>query len=173
MGQPSAGQHHARTTPRTHFAALPCSLLELHIYYRAVSDRGLAINQRSQSNLVAHMMQNLENRTGGAHLYVGHDTNLDGVAVMLDLAWNDPSPYPANASVPGGIIKLTASGSGADATVTGTFLYSTFDSDQGILKSADITFSTGAKSMPLADFQAAAKARIDPACTGPQLVEER
>ena len=35
------------------------SFLSNHVYYRAVSDKGFAIEQRGESNLLAHMMNDL------------------------------------------------------------------------------------------------------------------
>ena len=84
-------------------------LLELHVYYRAVNDRPFAVEQRGGSNLLAHALADLRGGGGGASLYVGHDTNLDQFGVLCDLAWDDIAPYPANATPPGSMLRLTAS----------------------------------------------------------------
>lgn len=60
-------------------------LLPLHVYYRSISDRGFAVERRGESNLLAHMLRDLSAPEAGVSLYVGHDTNLDGIAVTLPL----------------------------------------------------------------------------------------
>ena len=108
------------------------SFLSNHVYYRAVSDKGFAIEQRGESNLLAHMMNDLSSSSkGGVSLYVGHDTNLDGISTMLSLGWPSAPPYPANTTVPGGTLRLTRTGEGANATVDAAFLYTRFEDESG------------------------------------------
>ena len=137
-------------------------LLELHVYYRAVAVRGLAIERRGESNLLAHMMRDLLTPASGASLYVGHDTNLDGIAQLLDLAW-DATPYPTNTTVPGGILRLTASGTGKDATVSGAFLYSNLADGDGKMREVEASFG-GKGSISLAELSNLAKQKIDARC---------
>jgi len=140
-------------------------LLELHIYYRAVADRPFVIEQRGESNLLAHLLRDLQAEGSGASLYVGHDTNLDGIAVMLSLSWPDPKPYPPDTTVPGGLLRLTASGAGDAATVSAAFLYpETFANDEGQVAEVPAYFADGRSAMPLAQLTRMAKARIDPRC---------
>ena len=77
------------------------------------------------------MLRDLSTPGSGASLYVGHDTNLDGIAVMLDLSWPHPTPYPANTTVPGGILRLTTEGEGSAANVSAAFLYTDLTDESG------------------------------------------
>ena len=140
-------------------------MLELHVYYRAVADKPFAVEQRGQSNLLAHMLRELQAVDNGVSLYVGHDTNLDGLAVMLSLSWPKAPPYPANTTVPGGLLRLTTRGAGDAATVDAAFLYpKTFADDDGAVAEAAALFPNGKSTMPLAELVSLANARIDPRC---------
>lgn len=140
-------------------------LLELHVYYRAISDRGLAIERRGESNLIAHMLHDLSDASNGASLYVGHDTNLDGLGAMLDLAWPSVPPYPANTTVPGGLLRLSATGTGDDAEVSAAFLYTDLRDDSGQIAESAVTFGPeGKTSVTLGELNALATARSDARC---------
>lgn len=151
---------YGRVTP-----AMLYELLELHVYYREVADKPFAIEQRGQSNLLAHMLKDVQAADGGVSLYVGHDTNLDGIAVMLSLAWPSAPPYPANTTVPGGLLRLTTTGMGDAATVSAAFIYpKTFSNDDGDVAEVEALFASGNSTMPLAELTRLADARIDPRC---------
>ena len=162
--------------------------LRMHVYYRAVNDRGFIIEQRGQSNLLAHMLADLtdggsgiqhpgvehaatnegmveEEESSQTSIYVGHDTNLDGIAVLLNLTWSAP-PYPRDATPPGSLLKLTRDGDGDDATITAEFLYATFEDESGDLKAATTRFLQGSSgaTMPLAEFERRVKATLDWRC---------
>ena len=148
-------------------------LLELHVYYRAVNDRPFAVEQRGGSNLLAHALADLRGGGGGASLYVGHDTNLDQFGVLCDLAWDDIAPYPANATPPGSMLRLTASdacanfplgGGLCERVVSADFLYTTFETTDGAMRVAPATFAGGARTMPLRRFEEKAAAAIDARC---------
>ena len=139
-------------------------LLDLHVYFRAIADRGLAIERRGESNLLAHMLADLQAPDHGVSLYVGHDTNLDGISVMLDLAWPSAPPYPANTTVPGGLLRLTTEGAGEGATVSAAFLYTDLRHDDGRIVEVAATFANGRSNMSLAELAAFAQARIDQRC---------
>ena len=142
------------------------ALLDIHVYARAINDRPWAIEQRGGSNMLAHVRKDLVEGSG-ATLYVGHDTTLDQMGVLLNLTFADMPPYPANTPAPGSILKLEASDdANGDRTVKATYFYvATFEDDDGALKTAGATtFAGGAASMPLDEFAARANATIDAAC---------
>ena len=158
-------------------------LLAVHTYYRAINNRGFAIEQRGASNLLASVLGDLEGpgapveETAGsearnaASLYVGHDTNLDGLAVLLNLSWAplQGAPYPRDATPPGSMLRLTRSGDGADAVVSADFLYTSFEvplgPDQlGQMWGTPAKFSGGREQMPLSKFAAAARGVLDWRC---------
>lgn len=140
------------------------------VYYRQVNDRGYLIEQRGQSNLLAHLLDDLGggSQEGGsptaaeaaaaeaagslagepsspsasAALYVGHDTQLDGLAVLLNLTWAAP-PYPTDVTAPGSMLRLTVSGEGEEATVQADYLYTTFETTGGQMHVATTGFKGG------------------------------
>ena len=151
------------------------SFLSNHVFYRAVSDKGFAIEQRGESNLLAHMMNDLSSSSkGGVSLYVGHDTNLDGISTMLSLGWPSAPPYPANTTVPGGTLRLTRTGEGANATVDAAFLYTRFEDESGKMAEVEALFPNGKATISLAELQKLADGRIDKKCVrlGKGIVEE-
>ena len=144
--------------------------LALHVYYRAVNNRGFVIEQRGQSNLLMHMLDDLASDGKGneATLYVGHDTQLDGLAVLLNLTWEAP-PYPADTTTPGSMLRLTRTGEGPGATVQADYLYATFENEDGEMKVAASTrfvSASGAssRSLPLPTFAAAVRGAVDWRC---------
>ena len=80
----------------------------------------MVVERRGGSNLLSHMMDDLASAEGGASVYVGHDTNLDEIAVLLDLAWESAAPYPANTTAPGSLLRLTRTG---DEVTAGSLLH--------------------------------------------------
>ena len=142
-------------------AATLYDLLELHVYYRAIACRGVAIEQRGESNLLAHMLRDLEANQMGVSLYVGHDTNLDGVSALLDLAWPTAPPYPANTTVPGGTLRLTRM---AGSVVCASFLYTTFGDAEGSMSAVDAIFPGGKSCIPLAQLSDLVKHAVDKRC---------
>ncbi len=104
-----------------------------------------------------------------ASVYVGHDTQLDGLAVLLNLTWSAP-PYPRDATPPGAMLRFRRTGSGDDARVEASFLYTTFGDELGTMRVANATFgASGAHTISLAQFTAAATAAIDWSCVGHKL----
>ncbi len=97
-------------------ADLSFFLLLLVRYYRAIDSDASSILAYEQANLMAHITmvcccfvlrafqvthsthpprpfpQELEASSNGSTIFVGHDTNLDAAAVLLNLTWNAP-PY--------------------------------------------------------------------------------
>lgn len=164
-------------------------LLKLHVYYRAVNDRGFVVEQRGQSNILAHMLDDLTPVTAppvpaeratlveqppqqdglmqaaatSASLYVGHDTQLDGLAALLNLTWAAP-PYPRDTTPPGAILRLTRTGDGDAAYVEASLLYTSLEDEKGEMLLAATAFANGDASMPLATFEAAVRHSIDWSC---------
>ena len=140
--------------------------MDIHVYARAINDRPWAIERRGGSNMLAHARRDLVEGSG-ATLYVGHDTTLDQMGVLLNLTFADMPPYPTNTPAPGSILKLEAADD-ADGgrSVTATYFYvEDFENDDGELATAGgTTFAGGATSMPLEEFAARANATIDYAC---------
>ena len=140
--------------------------MDIHVYARAINDRPWAIERRGGANMLAHARRDLVEGSG-ATLYVGHDTTLDQMGVLLNLTFADMPPFPTNTPAPGSILKLEASDD-ADGgrSVTATYFYvEDFEHDDGALaRAGSTTFAGGATSMPLEEFAARANATIDYAC---------
>lgn len=146
-------------------------MLELHVYYRAIADRGLSIERRGESNLLAHVLRDLASgaggaspQGGGASLYVGHDTNLDGLSALLGLGWPAAPPYPANTTVPGGMLRLTATAAGGATAVCASFLYTRFEDASGGMAEVDALFPTGKPCISLVQLTQLAAAVVDKRC---------
>ena len=140
-------------------------LLKLHTYYRQIDDWNFVLAQRGQSNILAHMLDDLAlpaegaptTAAGGggqkAALYVGHDAQLDGLGSLLNLSWAAP-PFPRNATPPGSMLRITRTGGTGSAEVTIDFLYTTFESTAGDMHAENASFAAGRRSMPLDEFNA-------------------
>lgn len=153
--------------------------MRLHTYYRAVNDRPYLIEQRGQSDLLAHMLWDLHDNTSKlrrtadarssdapgasdalASVYVGHDTNIDGINVLLNLTW-DAAPYPRDATPPGSMLRLRAD----DGGVTAAFLYATFEEGSvGALTEVPALFDGVSDTVTRADFNMRAGFAIDWDC---------
>lgn len=136
--------------------------MRLHTYYRAVNDRPKLIERGGQSNLLAHMLGDLTASADadyGVSMYVGHDTNLDGLNVLLGLQW-DASPYPENATPPGGMLRLTLS----EGKVRAAFLYTTFESTDGNMTEVPARFGGVSDTMDLDEFVDSARQTVDWRC---------
>ena len=105
---------------------------------------------------------------------------LDQFGVLCDLAWDDIAPYPANATPPGSMLRLTASdacanfplgGGLCERVVSADFLYTTFETTDGAMRVAPATFAGGARTMPLRRFEEKAAAAIDARCVRTREVE--
>eukprot|EP00912_Choanoflagellata_sp_UC4_P001082 UC4_evm1s669 len=111
-------------------------LLRTHYYYRHITERSW-LRKRDNANLVAHLITDLEKQEGkhsskepsvDTSLYMGHDGNLDGLAILMNLSWN-PHPFPANATPPGSALRfdlLQIIGS-KQLYIRASFLFSTFE----------------------------------------------
>lgn len=139
------------------------ALTDIHLYARAINDQGAAVARRYASNLLAHVVRALGD-AGGAALYVGHDTNVEQVAALLNLTWAIP-PYADNLVPPGSILRLRAADVGDDGArraVVGDLLYVTFE--QGALHTKPVAFDAVQPSLDLADFTTRAQASLDAPC---------
>jgi hypothetical protein len=139
-------------------------MMHLIGYYRAITARNVGLVRRSMANLLARASADLaaaNPRT--VRVYVGHDTQLDGIAALLNLSWLAP-PYPAGSTPPGSIIRITKDDSGI---VRAAFLSTAFEDSAtaGDVHTVPATFA-GAVSMPLDDFRSRINATIDHHCVG-------
>ena len=140
--------------------------LDLLVYMRAVEARSLPIVQYTESNMLAHVIQELDDATNATTIFVGHDDDMDALATFYNLQWVIP-PYPTNHSLPGGIVRfdLWSTTENPEPYVEVTLLYTTYDTDNGELTSVPATFlSTGSNTMDYASFRGIAENLIYTPC---------
>ena len=86
---------------RLNLDELYSDLLEAHIVYRHVMARTPVIAKYRHSNLLHHIISELDPNNSstplGTRMYVGHDSDLDGLATILGLSWSSP-PFPPSPS---------------------------------------------------------------------------
>ena len=140
-------------------------LLQAHILYRVVMARTPVLAAQGRSNLLSHFMAALEDSsTKGTRMYVGHDSDLDGIASMLDLTWASP-PFATNATTPGSALRFDMFHGDANIQMIRVNLYyTTFESNAAVVRSVPANFSTGKNVMTYADFRSLAHARINYDC---------
>jgi hypothetical protein len=104
-------------------------LLALHIYNRALGDsRAKGWARVSHASMLASIVQFLtndnpsDNQTALTKVFVGHDSDLDSLATLLDLTW-DAAPFPTNSTTPGSVLRFDLDD---DAMVTISYQYTSF-----------------------------------------------
>ena len=76
-------------------------------------------------------------------------------------------PYPTNHTVPGSILRfdLVSNSSDPYPNIELSFFSSTFDTTEGNLNAADVTFlDSGSNTMPFAQFMAVAESQLYAPC---------
>ena len=126
-------------------------LLPLHYYYRRVDSGASEILRYEQANLMAHITMELEATSNGSTIFVGHDTNLDAVKVLLGMTWN-AGPYGVDATPPGSFVRFNMLGimqgpSPVYGNVTIDFCYTLFDTTNGNLTCVPATFGPAGPSV--------------------------
>ena len=117
------------------------------------------------SNLLHHIISELdpENTTlpRGTRMYVGHDSDLDGLATILDLSWSSP-PFPPNATTPGSGLRFDILlGEQSEYFVEINLYYTTFKSDKAPVFVVPAFFSHGSNRMKFSDFKNFAYERMN------------
>ena len=150
--------------------------VRLRVFQRAASARVPQVAARAQSNLLYATLNKLNDFSSGngTTFYVGHDTNLDQLASLLDTAgliatpgaWQ-AGPYPADATPPGSALVFRATrdsddddAAGGAATVSVQFMSAALDGSNG----GDLAFDTVVDAMPLASFAQQVTAALDMKC---------
>jgi len=141
--------------------------LSLEAYFRQVSVRTKWV-VRGMSNLLAHVLDDLIKPETGSVVYLGHDTQIDGIAEIFDFDWTIP-PYPDNFTPPGSAIALTVTGGpGRAPMVTAKLIYTTLGDEAGLLREAEARFTAewggGRNQVPYDLFRRVAENYIDREC---------
>jgi hypothetical protein len=93
------------------------------------------------------------NDTNTTTIFVGHDTDVNGIGTLLDIGWK-ASPYPDNTTAPNVGLRFESVGD----HITIDFVYTLLDLDTGVLETSHIT------NVSMASFCSAASAAIDWGC---------
>jgi hypothetical protein len=110
--------------------------LTTHIYARGVADRVFPLISHSHTMMSNRIVQFLEDDSLGSEerantlILVGHDGDLDALAVMFGLSWHT-SPFPPNATTPGSAIRFDLLDD-IENTIQTSILYQIFDNTMDV-----------------------------------------
>jgi len=114
--------------------------LSLHIYFDRINN-GFEFCRNVYSNYLVRFHKNL--REPGTIFYVGHDTDLTCMQMLIGLYWR-PHLFPDNATVAGS--SLLFDYDNVTEMITTTYLSTDFSSTDGILYSAPAIFQSNGKN---------------------------
>jgi len=145
------------------------NFLDLDLFWFEINYGATLIAQNENSNVLYHMATYLQNslktNTTGTQIFVGHDTNIDGVGGLLDLTWPSP-PYPLNATSPGSALRLDLHKVGDGHEIRASFLSTTFIDTRGHLTITPALFTqTRMSRIDLNSFMLLVSNSIDKKCT--------
>ena len=118
----------------------------MQVYDWTITRRALPIERAKSSKILAAILQALGLRSGklspGADgdnmtttIFVGHDTDVNGVGTLLDIGWKAP-PFSDNTTAPSAGLRFE---SFLNGTVAMDFVYPLYDSNAtGALKSSAV-----------------------------------
>jgi hypothetical protein len=114
-------------------------LQRMHVYEWAIDRSAEAIEAAKSSHMLATIVEALAaNNT--TTIFLGHDTDINGVGKLLDVGWSAP-PLPDNTTAPNVALRFHAA---SDGTISLDFVYTTYDTTEGILLSTPILKSSTA-----------------------------
>jgi hypothetical protein len=125
----------------------------LTTYRSSIEARSLSIVQRTHSNLLWRMGQELrrmKSSGGGTSIFVGHDSDLDAIATFFNLEWRS-GRLPVNYTAPGAalIFRVPAN----QTTVVAGLYTPDFEKKNGEMTLAQATFmETSTNTLPLQRF---------------------
>ena len=130
------------------------SFAPLTTYRSSIEARALPIVQRTHSNLLWHMKQELHRMIssgGGSSIFVGHDSDLDAIATFLNLEWNS-GLLPVNYTAPGAALMLRVAASD-DANIVAGLYTPDFEKRNGEMTISQAKFlETSTNILPLQRF---------------------
>jgi hypothetical protein len=148
-------------------------LTALNAYARSVMDRAFPTVQYTQSNVLAHILNELNDNTTATTFFVGHDTTIDAMATFFDLQWDD-APYAQNFTPPGAALRFDLwSLPDQEPTITATYWYTTFENTLGNMTVVNATFADGTNQMAYEDFKTLAEGMLYLPCVNVSSVPAR
>ena len=141
--------------------------IQLRVFQRSIAARVPQVARRAQSNLLWQTLGKLSDfeSGNGTTFYVGHDSNLDQLASLLDqagLPWRwQTAPFPADSTPPGSalVFRATRDASGSESVSVAHMSARLDGASAGAL-----TFDTFIKPMPLASFTETVTKALDLDC---------
>ena len=133
---------------------------ELLSYDGAIYARAFPIVQYTESNLLAHVLNELNDNTTSTTFFVGHDTDLNALATFFNIQWID-APYATNHTSPGSALRFDLySQPDQDPTITATYWYTTYENTLGNMTVVNATFADGTNQMAYGDFKSLAEGML-------------
>jgi hypothetical protein len=145
-------------------------LNQMQVYDWAITRRALPIEQAKSSKMLVAILEALgpgskttlsssaDSENTSTTIFVGHDTDVNGVGTLLDVGWKAP-PFGDNTTAPSAGLRFE---SFLNGTVAIDFVYPLFDSNAtGVLNSSPVSRS------PAAALCAKAQRAIDWSCASP------
>eukprot|EP01052_Picozoa_sp_SAG31_P008121 SAG31_NODE_402_length_16197_cov_5.262425_9_plen_790_part_00 len=126
---------------------------QMHVYEWAIDRHSKKIEQAKSSRMLATIVQLLGGEANHTSIFLGHDTDINGLGRLLDIGWHAP-PFAPNTTAPNVALKFEARG----GAVTVTFVYTDFATSEGVL------LSTPVLSESASGFCQRTAAALDPAC---------
>jgi hypothetical protein len=92
---------------------------QMHVYEWAIDRHSKTIEQAKSSRMLATIVRLLGGRGNDTTVFVGHDTDINGLGRLLDIGWHAP-PFAKNTTAPNVALRFETSPAGS---VSVTFVY--------------------------------------------------
>lgn len=138
-------------------------LLVLHTWFRQVV-HSKARASVHRASIARDLLAVLDAAEGGTTIFVGHDTQQNGLNAILDLGW-DASPLPVNATIPGSFLRFDLT----EDTVSATYHFiANFSREDGEMTNALASFGQAwGNSVPLSELRNRVESNSNVACANP------
>ena len=113
-------------------------LQQMHVYEWSIDRSAKPIEQAKSSRMLSAIVEALGEPGNTTTIFVGHDTDLNGLAVLLELGWR-ALPYPDNTTAPNVALRFRTQTEGRVAV---DVVYTTYESTDGVLLSMPVLEST-------------------------------
>ena len=107
---------------------------QLQVFDWTVTRRAVPIEQAKSSKMLAAILVALAQNDNTTTIFMGHDTDVNGVGTLLNIGWKAP-PFSDNTTAPSVALRFESSTTGAMAI---DFVYPSFDNETGLLNSSPV-----------------------------------
>jgi hypothetical protein len=133
------------------------ALQQMHVYEWAIDRSAKPIEQAKSSHMLAAIVDLLGQPGNATTIFVGHDTDLNGLGVLLEVGWRVP-PFPDNTTAPNVALRFHYDETRAGGRIAVDVVYTTYGTTDGVLLSAPVLECSAA------NFCERAAKGIDPTC---------